>query len=181
MSTSSSICFLVLPVLIGTRIEHWDPSDQTTPPFSQKEKLLSRENIGRTPTRRALGPLLGPQGRRKDSEGTTGCDFLPPPAPSVPALPDDLRKDKTFFAANDQPALEVGHRWALHILRTFDLSERPRLGFKGRGTLPAMQKNGIVVENSLNRAFRQFDGRLWCWLQARSFFSAQRMATIQRL
>ena len=117
----------------------------------------------------------------KIRRGQTGCDFLPPPAPSVPALPDDLRKDKTFFAANDQPALEVGHRWALHILRTFDLSERPRLGFKGRGTLPAMQKRGIVVENSLNRAFRQFDGRLWCWLQARSFFSAQRMATIQRL
>ncbi len=47
-----------------------------------------------------------------------------------------------------------------------DLSERPRLGFKGRGTLPAMQKRGIVVENQPNRAFQQPDGSLCLVLAA---------------
>jgi len=36
-----------------------------------------------------------------------------------------------------------------------DLSGQPRLGFKGRGTLAAMQKRGIVVEKQPNRAFPQ--------------------------
>lgn len=41
-----------------------------------------------------------------------------------------------------------------------DLSALPRLGFKGRGTIPAMQARGITVEAHPNRAFRQPDGGL---------------------
>lgn len=41
-----------------------------------------------------------------------------------------------------------------------DLSPLPRLGFKGRGTMPAMQRRGIVAEPEANRAFRQPDGGL---------------------
>jgi len=41
-----------------------------------------------------------------------------------------------------------------------DLSPFPRLGFKGRGTVPAMQARGIAVEATANRAFRQTDGGL---------------------
>ena len=45
-------------------------------------------------------------------------------------------------------------------LRIADLSERPRLGFKGRGTLAAMRQRGIVVEDRPNRAYRQADDTL---------------------
>jgi sarcosine oxidase subunit gamma len=41
-----------------------------------------------------------------------------------------------------------------------DLSPLPRLGFKGRGTIPAMQSRGIAAEAKANRAFRQPDGGL---------------------
>jgi sarcosine oxidase subunit gamma len=41
-----------------------------------------------------------------------------------------------------------------------DLSPLPRLGFKGRGTIPAMQAREIVAEPTANRAFRQPDGGL---------------------
>jgi sarcosine oxidase subunit gamma len=41
-----------------------------------------------------------------------------------------------------------------------ELSERPRLGFKGRGTIEAMQRRGVSVEATPNRAFRQADGAL---------------------
>ncbi len=41
-----------------------------------------------------------------------------------------------------------------------DLTPLPRLGFKGRGTIEAMQKRGITVEATPNRAFRQPDGGL---------------------
>jgi sarcosine oxidase subunit gamma len=41
-----------------------------------------------------------------------------------------------------------------------DLSPFPRLGFKGRGTVPAMQARGIALEATANRAFRQPDGGL---------------------
>jgi sarcosine oxidase, subunit gamma len=51
-----------------------------------------------------------------------------------------------------------------------DLSKRPRLGFKGRGTLVAMQKRGIVVENQPNRAFRQPNGSLCLVLAASEVF-----------
>jgi sarcosine oxidase subunit gamma len=47
-----------------------------------------------------------------------------------------------------------------------DLSPLPRLGFKGRGTIPAMQSRGIVVEPTPNRAFRQPDGGLCLVLAA---------------
>lgn len=48
---------------------------------------------------------------------------------------------------------------ARHLAIT-DLSPLPRLGFKGRETIPAMQKRGITVEAAPNRAFRQPDGGL---------------------
>lgn len=51
-----------------------------------------------------------------------------------------------------------------------DLSGQPRLGFKGRGTLAAMQKRGIVVENQPNRAFPQADGALCLVLAASEVF-----------
>jgi len=41
-----------------------------------------------------------------------------------------------------------------------DLSPLPRLGFKGRGTIEAMRKRGIVVEATPNRSYRQDDGSL---------------------
>ncbi|MTD95417.1 sarcosine oxidase [Hyphomicrobium sp. xq] len=41
-----------------------------------------------------------------------------------------------------------------------DLTPFPRLGFKGRGTVPAMQARGIAIEATANRAFRQPDGGL---------------------
>ncbi len=41
-----------------------------------------------------------------------------------------------------------------------DLTPLPRLGFKGRGTIPAMHKRGIVVQPDANRVFRQADGGL---------------------
>lgn len=51
-----------------------------------------------------------------------------------------------------------------------DFSERPRLGFKGRGTLPAMQARGLQLENQPNRAFRQEDGSLCLVLAASEVF-----------
>jgi sarcosine oxidase subunit gamma len=41
-----------------------------------------------------------------------------------------------------------------------DLSPLPRLGFKGRGTVPAMQKRGLTLEPKANQAYRQSDGSL---------------------
>lgn len=41
-----------------------------------------------------------------------------------------------------------------------DLSPLPRLGFKGKGTIEAAQRRGIVLEATPNRAFRQPDGGL---------------------
>ncbi len=54
---------------------------------------------------------------------------------------------------------------ARHLAIT-DLSPLPRLGFKGRETIPAMQKRGIVLEGTANRAFRQPDGGLCLVLAA---------------
>jgi sarcosine oxidase subunit gamma len=48
---------------------------------------------------------------------------------------------------------------ARHLAIT-DLSPLPRLGFKGRETIPAMQKRGVVLEATPNRAYRQPDGGL---------------------
>jgi sarcosine oxidase subunit gamma len=47
-----------------------------------------------------------------------------------------------------------------------DLSPLPRIGFKGRETIPAMQRRGITVEPTPNRAFRQRDGSLCLVLAA---------------
>jgi sarcosine oxidase subunit gamma len=47
-----------------------------------------------------------------------------------------------------------------------DLTPLPRLGFKGRGTIPAMKARGIVLEAEANRAFRQPDGSLCLVLAA---------------
>lgn len=47
-----------------------------------------------------------------------------------------------------------------------DLTPLPRLGFKGRGTIPAMQARGVTVDNAPNRAFRQADGGLCLVLAA---------------
>lgn len=47
-----------------------------------------------------------------------------------------------------------------------DLSPLPRLGFKGRGTIPAMQARGIIAEAVPNRAFKQPDGGLCLVLAA---------------
>lgn len=54
----------------------------------------------------------------------------------------------------------VGEASASSGITIFDLSPLPRLGFKGRGTIPAMQRRGVVVEPTPNRAFRQPDGGL---------------------
>ncbi|HEY0218733.1 MAG TPA: hypothetical protein VGC26_03035 [Afipia sp.] len=51
-----------------------------------------------------------------------------------------------------------------------DLSTLPRLGFKGRGTLPAMQARGFRLENKPNHAFRQDDGSLCLVLAASEVF-----------
>ncbi|MBX9710179.1 MAG: hypothetical protein K2X60_04025 [Xanthobacteraceae bacterium] len=51
-----------------------------------------------------------------------------------------------------------------------DLSELPRLGFKGRGTLGAMQARRLQIENTPNRAFRQSDGSLCLVLAASEVF-----------
>ncbi|RTL49582.1 MAG: sarcosine oxidase [Bradyrhizobiaceae bacterium] len=51
-----------------------------------------------------------------------------------------------------------------------DLSGLPRLGFKGRGTLAAMQARGLQLANTPNRAFRQADGSLCMVLAASEVF-----------
>ncbi len=51
-------------------------------------------------------------------------------------------------------------RETIDALAIADLSPLPRLGFKGRGTMPAMEARNIVVEPQPNRAFRQPDGGL---------------------
>lgn len=51
-------------------------------------------------------------------------------------------------------------------LTIVDLSTQPRLGFKGGGTLAAMQSRGIACENLPNRAFHQSDGSLCVVLAA---------------
>lgn len=52
----------------------------------------------------------------------------------------------------------------------FDLSALPRLGFKGRGTLPAMGPKGLAVGDQSNRAYRQDDGILCLVLAASEVF-----------
>lgn len=60
----------------------------------------------------------------------------------------------------------AGEADAIGPLAIADLTPLPRLGFKGRGTLAAMQARGVVVENEPNRVFRQPDGGLCLVLAA---------------
>lgn len=60
---------------------------------------------------------------------------------------------KDAAIASDGPSLGGGSGVLIA-----DLSPLPRLGFKGRGTIDAMKKRGVVVEAQPNRAFRQPDG-----------------------
>lgn len=55
-------------------------------------------------------------------------------------------------------------------LTIVDLSSLPRLGFKGRETIAAMQARGVVLEPTPNRAFRQPDGSLCLVLGAGDVF-----------
>ena len=50
--------------------------------------------------------------------------------------------------------------WGRGGVDMVDLTPLPRLGFKGRGTIPAMRERGIAVEPVPNRVFRQADGGL---------------------
>jgi sarcosine oxidase subunit gamma len=61
-----------------------------------------------------------------------------------------------------QAAIEVPgvSRETLARLGLVDLSPLPRIGFKGRSTISAMQAAGLKVESPPNRAFRQSDGGL---------------------
>ncbi len=61
-----------------------------------------------------------------------------------------------------EAALDVpgGTRETLARLGLVDLSPLPRIGFKGRGTIAAMQAAGLSVEAEPNRAFPQPDGGL---------------------
>lgn len=66
------------------------------------------------------------------------------------------------WGAGDDAAVVVraGETEARGDLGIADLSPLPRLGFKGRDTVAAMQARGIVLEAEPNRAFRQPDGGL---------------------
>ncbi|GAB0117850.1 hypothetical protein [Acidisoma sp. 7E03] len=55
-------------------------------------------------------------------------------------------------------------------LAIVDLSSLPRLGFKGRDTITAMQARGVAVEPQPNHAFRQADGSLCLVLGAGDVF-----------
>lgn len=55
-------------------------------------------------------------------------------------------------------------------LTIVDLSSLPRLGFKGRETIPTMQARGVMLEPTPNRAFRQPDGSLCLVLGAGDVF-----------
>jgi sarcosine oxidase subunit gamma len=55
-------------------------------------------------------------------------------------------------------------------IEIFDLSCLPRSGFKGGGTLAAMQARGLKLENQPNRAFRQDDDMLCLVLAATEVF-----------
>lgn len=53
-----------------------------------------------------------------------------------------------------------GDAAAVDNLAIADLSPLPRVGFKGRDTIEAMQRRGLHVERAPNRAYRQPDGSL---------------------
>jgi sarcosine oxidase subunit gamma len=63
-------------------------------------------------------------------------------------------------------ACGLGSNAGARKLAITDLSALPRLGFKGRETIPVMKSRGIVLEAEPNRAFRQPDGGLCLVLAA---------------
>jgi sarcosine oxidase subunit gamma len=63
-------------------------------------------------------------------------------------------------------AAGLGSEAGARKLAITDLSALPRLGFKGRETIPAMKARGLVLEAEPNRAFRQPDGGLCLVLAA---------------
>jgi sarcosine oxidase, subunit gamma len=67
---------------------------------------------------------------------------------------------RSFVARKLEAAPPAAGAEMLRRLGLVDLSPLPRIGFKGRGTIPAMQAAGIQVEAQANRAFRQDDGGL---------------------
>lgn len=71
------------------------------------------------------------------------------------------RQNATWRALSDAAIAETvpGEPDPRH-LALIDLSPLPRIGFKGRGTIAAVQKRGIVLEATPNRAFSQPGGGL---------------------
>lgn len=76
------------------------------------------------------------------------------------ALAKDGAKWTTTPAGDAAISDGLGTVKAARHLAITDLSPLPRLGFKGRETIAAMQKRDIAVEATPNRAFRQPDGGL---------------------
>jgi sarcosine oxidase subunit gamma len=67
----------------------------------------------------------------------------------------------TWHALGDAAVADtVSEAAAPAAITIVDLSPLPRLGFKGRGTVAAMQRRGITLEATPNLAFRQADGGL---------------------
>lgn len=67
---------------------------------------------------------------------------------------------RSFLARKLEATPPAGSRDSLARLGIVDLSPLPRTGFKGRGTIAAMQAGGVQVEAKPNQAFRQADGGL---------------------
>lgn len=67
---------------------------------------------------------------------------------------------RSFVARKLEAAPPAESAQTLRRLGLVDLSPLPRIGFKGRGTIAAMQAAGVQVEAQANRAFRQGDGGL---------------------
>lgn len=94
------------------------------------------------------------------------------PSPSDTLVRSPLAKALAAAAATWRPiagsmiADEVKGAADPTRLAIVDLSPLPRLGFKGRGTIPAMQARGIVCEPKANQAYRQPDGTLCLVLAA---------------
>lgn len=79
----------------------------------------------------------------------------------TPLLPALNKAGARWFSIGDAAISDgLGSVEAARQLAIADLSPLPRLGFKGRETIAAMQKRGVTVEAQPNRAFRQPDGGL---------------------
>lgn len=72
-----------------------------------------------------------------------------------------LPASASWSALGDAAVLaRAGTADSLGNLAIADLSPLPRLGFKGRDTIPAMKRRGVTVESEPNRTFRQPGGGL---------------------